>query len=515
MNLHEGVETIGDLAFQECKSLSTITIPKTVREIGDYTFVRCTSLRSISIPPSIKTIGLLAFYDCSKLESVSIAEGIEKIGSGAFYDCKKLTTVNIPGSVRKIQRLTFFGCENLQFVSIGDGVEEIEDNAFQNCRSITSIALPKSIKKIYDDAFPNLNSATCEGGEMLAQLIVNKCLTDAFKIREQYESMQVHVLKMIDILHNNQMVDARCLPFYKDITNYYTLTGEFEKVMKYCEEALSHDFSDIDFSIEKQYWNTKHYYALQLADVCISLNKYDDAKNALRQFETDYFKSDSSKIGTADAVSSIIKKDTDLGTYYYYLILKLYCKLLDVDNLLKYSKSTILQNATRKSSLYVNNALIYWLKIKVGLFNYLKKTEFEKYKQELISDLAKYGMYNSGFNEIYTVIGDCHYHYKETDSAFAYYSKSFEYELDRLKANFSFMNTFQRQNYWDEHRFSFDNITKISTKMPGNKDAVEMAYNALLVSKGLILASEQNLTNTIQNSKDEKLKNDFFALKRY
>ena len=537
VNLTDGVETIGEGAFLSCTSLRSISIPPSAKEIGDYlcqkcysletitlendyiseyAFSKCNNLTSVVIPSNIKAIGTCAFWDCPNLVSVSIAEGVQNISRGSFYECKKLETVSIPGSVSEIEPLTFAECENLRFVSIGNGVEIISANSFRNCRNITSITLPKSIKVVGDDVFPNLKSVAYDGEEsVLQQLMAKKCLADAYKINGQYDSTQSRVLKMIDIFHSNQTIDARCLPFYKDITNYYTLTGDFEKVKKYCAEGLSRDFSDIDSSIEKQYWENKHYFALQLADVCINLKEYDEAKSALQQFEANYFKSDSTKIGTTSAVSSIISKDADLGTYYYYLLLKLYYQLIDGDNLLKYTNNSLLYDARRKSSLYVNNAMIYWLKIKVGLFNYLRKTDFEKYKTELNNDLAKYGMNNSGFNEIYTVIGDCHYHYKEIDSAFAYYSKSFEYELERLKANFSFMNTFQRQNYWDEHRFSFDNITKITAKMPDNKDAVEMAYNALLVSKGLILASEQNLTNTIQTSNDENLKNDFFSLKHY
>ena len=124
-------------------------------------------------------------------------------------------------------------------------------------------------------------------------------------------------------------------------------------------------------------------------------------------------------------------------------------------------------------------------------------------------------MYNAGFDGFISTIGDCYYHYNNIDSAFTYYSKSFDYELAKLKDNFSFMNTYQRQNYWEEHRNSFENIVKISTRLPNSGIAIEMAYNSLLVSKGLILASEQNLTSIILDSKDDNLKNNFFALKTY
>ena len=66
----DGVTTIGDEAFYNCSSLTSVTIPDSVTTIGNYTFDDCSSLTSITIPDSVTTVGNYAFDDCCSLTSV-------------------------------------------------------------------------------------------------------------------------------------------------------------------------------------------------------------------------------------------------------------------------------------------------------------------------------------------------------------------------------------------------------------------------------------------------------------
>ena len=68
-------------------SQKTYDIPSSVTSIGDWAFYDCSSLTSINIPNSVTSIGTFAFYGCSALTSITIPNSVTSIGSYAFSDC--------------------------------------------------------------------------------------------------------------------------------------------------------------------------------------------------------------------------------------------------------------------------------------------------------------------------------------------------------------------------------------------------------------------------------------------
>jgi uncharacterized repeat protein (TIGR02543 family) len=146
------VTSIGDSAFEDCDSLTSITvggnntayqsidgnlytkdgttliqyargktatefvIPDSVTTIGFEAFAYCDGLTSVEIGDSVTTIGERAFYDCDSLTSVVIGEGVTTIGNSAFYDCDGLTSVVIPDSVTSIGYNAFSYCDSLLII---------------------------------------------------------------------------------------------------------------------------------------------------------------------------------------------------------------------------------------------------------------------------------------------------------------------------------------------------------------------------------------------------------------
>ena len=76
------------------------------------------SIKTVSISGDVNSIGDYAFYNCKSLASVNIPEGVTSIGKYAFKNCTKLTQVLIPYSVTELKTEAFSGCSSLNLVAI-------------------------------------------------------------------------------------------------------------------------------------------------------------------------------------------------------------------------------------------------------------------------------------------------------------------------------------------------------------------------------------------------------------
>ena len=137
--MSNGTKTIGDRAFAFCGSMTDFTIPNSVTLILDYAFARCNSLTSITIGNSVTSIGTYAFRYCSSLKSITIPDSVQKIGEFAFEECSMLTSITIGNGVTSIGYMTFKGCSSLTSVIIPDSVTSIGNGAFADCTSLTSV----------------------------------------------------------------------------------------------------------------------------------------------------------------------------------------------------------------------------------------------------------------------------------------------------------------------------------------------------------------------------------------
>ena len=123
--------SIGNDAFRDCFSLTSVTIPTGVTSIGNYAFAYCSSLTSITIPDGVTSIGDQTFNGCSSLTSVTIPDGVTSIGHYAFSGCSSLTSVTIPNSVTSIGNWAFNGCYYLKdFWCYAENVPATYSNTF-------------------------------------------------------------------------------------------------------------------------------------------------------------------------------------------------------------------------------------------------------------------------------------------------------------------------------------------------------------------------------------------------
>lgn len=174
------VTKIGAEAFSGCQTLTSIVIPKDVKDIEYYAFARCESLTSIVvveentkydsrdncnaiietatnslivgckntvIPNSVTSIGDFAFYAYQTLTSITLPNSITSIGVEAFSGCN-LIDLTIPGSVKSIGMWAFIHCTSLSNLTLQNGIETIGERAFAYCSALKSIILPESVTKI-------------------------------------------------------------------------------------------------------------------------------------------------------------------------------------------------------------------------------------------------------------------------------------------------------------------------------------------------------------------------------
>jgi len=108
INVPEGVIAIGSGAFKNQNSITSVTLPRSLRTIDNQAFEGCINLQSVRFAPNseLQTIGNNAFRDCWRLSDFEIPMGVREIGHDAFQHTR-LTHITIPGSVTYIGARAF------------------------------------------------------------------------------------------------------------------------------------------------------------------------------------------------------------------------------------------------------------------------------------------------------------------------------------------------------------------------------------------------------------------------
>jgi len=112
--------------------------------IGDSAFIGNGSLTSVSIPNSVKSIGIEAFDDCYNMTSVTIPNSVTSFGDFAFLNCYGLTSVMIPNSVTNIGDNLFDSCNNLTAVYFQGNAPSFNSAVFNYDNFVTVYYLPET-----------------------------------------------------------------------------------------------------------------------------------------------------------------------------------------------------------------------------------------------------------------------------------------------------------------------------------------------------------------------------------
>lgn len=118
----DGIEVIGESAFQGNYALTRVTLPESVRVIGDQAFAYCSNLRVVDMPSTLESLGEAAF-DCTYVQQLTIPDGLTELPRWAFAAADLQGTVIIP-----------------------EGVTNIGDECFVFNAGITDMYLPASLE---------------------------------------------------------------------------------------------------------------------------------------------------------------------------------------------------------------------------------------------------------------------------------------------------------------------------------------------------------------------------------
>ena len=164
--------TIGESAFRGCSALTSFAMPNTVTSLGAYSLQANANLASVTLSDHLVTIGNQALCNCPLLTTVGIPSSVTTINYRAFWnDSNGLTEITIPSSVTTIGDQIFYGCPALASVTFN--CPNIPANIISYKTSVTDITIGPAVKTIGTAAFrgcTGLTTVTFEAGSTLTTI---------------------------------------------------------------------------------------------------------------------------------------------------------------------------------------------------------------------------------------------------------------------------------------------------------------------------------------------------------
>ena len=195
------VTKIGEAAFQDNTTITSVTIPANVTEIGSNAFAGCTNLTSVNYEgdwsnltiqsgnPAVEDAVNAQLFDFKfilnntavivisykgtaadvTIPSCYKGKPVTMIDHAAFHDNSAVTSVTIPDSVTSISDDAFAYCSSLTNISIPNSVTFIGFSAFNSCTSLMTVTYPGS-KTQWDAITKGSNNDVLENNLICAML---------------------------------------------------------------------------------------------------------------------------------------------------------------------------------------------------------------------------------------------------------------------------------------------------------------------------------------------------------
>lgn len=160
------LQTIGDYAFYGCSALTqfcsdtSFTFPAGLASIGEAAFQGCRSIKSVAFSDNITVMGAHVFEGCSTLTEVVLPKRLDSIPQYAFADCRALVLVSFGdgNQTKEIESYAFKGCYSLGSIEFSWYVQRVAAYAFINCTKLVRVEIPQPICTFENDAFPDVET---------------------------------------------------------------------------------------------------------------------------------------------------------------------------------------------------------------------------------------------------------------------------------------------------------------------------------------------------------------------
>ncbi len=166
--IEEGVTSISYCAFSMCSYMTSVSLPKSMKNIHEYAFTGCDGLREFSVHrenPYYKTVDNVLFTkDMSKLilyvgtaSEYTIPQGTKILASGSF-ESYRFSTLRIPASVTTIEHGAFYGNNSVKDIYFG-GTKKSWDKIYAEWNPDLDVTYNEKLYMHFDND-PDMNKVT-------------------------------------------------------------------------------------------------------------------------------------------------------------------------------------------------------------------------------------------------------------------------------------------------------------------------------------------------------------------
>ena len=119
--------------------------------VGNYMFYNCRSLTSLKLPKTVKKIEQYAMQYCKSLQKCTLPENLSEINDKAFANTS-LSEVTFPASLTSIKYKAFSECSDLKTLRFtSPSVPTFGQDIFENCSKLEKVYVPKASLNDYKE----------------------------------------------------------------------------------------------------------------------------------------------------------------------------------------------------------------------------------------------------------------------------------------------------------------------------------------------------------------------------